>query len=151
MTPDPVRLTPGPVMWARPMPSRDGAKIFVMGFQNQAELIYFDKQSGQFMPFLDGLSADAVDVSRDGKWVSYVTYPEAELWRSKVDGTQKVQLSGSLNVAVGKWSPDGRRISSCRIESSTSCPRTVALQRLCLLAICRSRATTGRRTGRRWC
>jgi Tol biopolymer transport system component len=79
--------------------------------QSQTELVSFDRQSSQFVPFLDGLSAEMVEFSRDGKWVSYVTNPERELWRSQVDGSQKVQLSGDLQVLVAKWSPDGKQIS----------------------------------------
>jgi hypothetical protein len=34
-----------------------------------------------------------VSFSRDGRWVAYVTYPEGELWRSKLDGSQKLKLA----------------------------------------------------------
>src|SRR5207237_9617437 len=81
VNPNPVRLTTGPLRWTRPMLSRDGAKIFVVVSQSQTELVSFDRQSSQFVPFLDGLSAEMVEFSRDGKWVSYVTNPERDLWR----------------------------------------------------------------------
>jgi len=50
--------------------------------------------------------------SRDGKWVTYVAYPEATLWRSKVDGSERMQLTFPPLFAVQpRWSPDGSRIA----------------------------------------
>ena len=62
---------------------------------------------------MDGISAEFVDFSRDGQWVTYVSYPEGTLWRSRVDGgTQRLQLTfPPLRAAVPKWSPDGRQIA----------------------------------------
>src|SRR6266567_723014 len=51
-------------------------------------------------------------ISRDGQWVAYVSYPELTLWRSKVDGTQRLQLTfPPLQVVTPRWSPDGSRIA----------------------------------------
>jgi Tol biopolymer transport system component len=59
-----------------------------------------------------GLSAEGLDFSRDGKWVAYVTFPEGSLWRSRVDGSDKLQLSfAPLQVYLPRWSPDGKRIA----------------------------------------
>jgi Tol biopolymer transport system component len=53
-----------------------------------------------------------LDFSRDGKWVTYVSYPEGTLWRSTVEGEQRLQLtSPPIQVALPRWSPDGTRIS----------------------------------------
>jgi len=30
---------------------------------------------------------------KDGQWVAYASYPEGSLWRSKVDGTERLQLT----------------------------------------------------------
>jgi len=44
--------------------------------------------------------------------MAYVQYPDYTLWRSKIDGGDKVQLTFSPMTAVlRKWSPDGARIA----------------------------------------
>ena len=39
---DPVRLTNGPLSYGPPLPSRDGKKLFAVGYQNRGELIRYD-------------------------------------------------------------------------------------------------------------
>jgi Tol biopolymer transport system component len=71
----------------------------------------YDAKSGEFVPFLSGISADSVGFSKDAKWVAYVTYPESTLWRSKLDGSQRIQLTyPPLTAVLPSWSPDGRQI-----------------------------------------
>jgi Tol biopolymer transport system component len=58
------------------------------------------------------MSVAYVDFSRDGQWMAYVTFPEGTLWRSRLDGTDRLQLtSPPVNPAQPRWSPDGRRIA----------------------------------------
>ena len=84
---EPVQLTTGPLQFSNPLPSRDGKKLFVVGIQPRAELVRYDAKSGDFVPYLGGISASDVDFSRDGQWVTYVSLPEGTLWRSKLDGS----------------------------------------------------------------
>src|SRR5207249_1397582 len=80
--------------------------------QPRGELSRYDLTSGQFAPYLSGISAEMLDFSRDGKWVAYVTYPEGSLWRSALDGNQRLQLTfPPLQVRNPRWSPDGKRIA----------------------------------------
>ena len=108
----PVRLTSGPMSFNGAQPSADGKKIYAVGNQLRAELVRYDAKSGQFLPYLDGASIGDVSFSRDGQWMAYVTYPENILWRSRVDGTQKLQLTSSVPKYVNtpRWSPDGKQI-----------------------------------------
>jgi eukaryotic-like serine/threonine-protein kinase len=109
---EPMRLTSGPINFTAPLPSQDGKKIFVEGFKARGELQRFDLASKQFVPFLPGISAEGLSFSRDGQQVAYVTTPEGILWRSKLDGTDRLQLSlAPLEVAMPRWSPDGKRIA----------------------------------------
>jgi len=109
----PVQLTFGPVGFSSPVVSPDGKKMFVFGSQGKGELVHYDKQAKQFVPFLDGISASHVAFSRDGRWIAYVTVPDNMLWRSRIDGTENLQLTFAKNsaVALPSWSPDGRQIS----------------------------------------
>jgi serine/threonine protein kinase len=108
---EPVRLTAGPLNFYAPQPSLDGKKLYVIGEQPKAELTRFDAKSGQFVPFLNGISAHHTAFSRDSKWVCYISFPDGDLWRSRSDGSEKLQLTTApLSVDGCKWSPDGSRI-----------------------------------------
>jgi Tol biopolymer transport system component len=53
-----------------------------------------------------------VNFSRDGQWVTYVTYPEGNLWRCRIDGREKLQLTSTeLSIGAAQWSPDGHQIA----------------------------------------
>jgi Tol biopolymer transport system component/tRNA A-37 threonylcarbamoyl transferase component Bud32 len=107
----PVQLTSGPLSFESPQPSLDGKRIFTIGEQPRGELERFDAKSGQFVPYLAGVSASDVGFSRDGQWVAYVTYPENTLWRSRIDGSEKLQLTRPpLSPGNPAWSADGKKI-----------------------------------------
>ena len=50
-----------------PLPSKDGKKLFVVGALARGELSRYDAKSGEFLPFLSGISADSVSFSKDGE------------------------------------------------------------------------------------
>jgi eukaryotic-like serine/threonine-protein kinase len=109
---EPVQLTAGPMHLWGPSPSMDGKRLFVIGEQSRGELMRYDTASRQFVTFLSGISAEGLDFSRDGKWVAYVTFPEGILWRSRVDGSERLQLTNlPMKAALPRWSPDGKRIA----------------------------------------
>jgi len=108
---EPVQLTVGPLNYYGPVPSADGRWIFVVGEQRRGELVRYDTKTQQFVRYLSGISAEAVSFSKDGQWVAYVTYPDGSLWRSKADGSQRLQLSAPPMVAfLPRWAPDGKKI-----------------------------------------
>ena len=106
------QLTAGPMLFGAMTPSPDGKKLYVDGFQVRGELIRYDAQRHEFVPFLSGIGATNVSFSRDGKWVAYVSYPEGTLWRSRVDGSDRLQLTNPpVFAALPCWSPDGTQIA----------------------------------------
>lgn len=108
----PIQLTRGPTSYRAPAVSRDGRRIFVVGDQKRSELLRWDFGAGRFEPYLGGISAEAVDFSRDGQWVAYVTYPDGVLWRCRVDGAERRRLSPmSMHVYLPRWSPDGTHLA----------------------------------------
>jgi eukaryotic-like serine/threonine-protein kinase len=107
----PVRLTHGPLNYAGPLPSRDGNKIFALGWRVSGELVRCPLGAGECAPFLGGIDAWGVSFSRDGEWVVY-TLADGTLWRSRPDGTEKLQLTfPPQSAALPRWSPDGRQIA----------------------------------------
>jgi len=108
---EPVQLTAGPINYSRPLPSRDGTRIFALGTQVAGELLRYDASRKEFAQFAGGLSADHVEFTRDGLWMTYITFPEGSLWRARSDGTEQLQLTFSPQRALNpRWSPDGKRI-----------------------------------------
>jgi eukaryotic-like serine/threonine-protein kinase len=108
----PVALTSGPLSFVAPEPSLDGKKIYAIGEQRRSELVRYDAKTGQFLPYLGGISARQLLFSRDGKWVAYVSYPEGDLWRCRADGSEKLELipSSAMYNYDAEWSPDGSQI-----------------------------------------
>lgn len=110
--PAPVELTTIPPNFYMGGLSEDSKKLYVTVSQPHAELVRYDFMTHQFVPFLSGISAGEVEMSRDGEQVIYVRYPEATLWRAKTDGSEAAQITGpSLRVALPHWSPDGTHIA----------------------------------------
>jgi Tol biopolymer transport system component/predicted Ser/Thr protein kinase len=108
----PFQLTTGPLSFGALAPNPDGKKLFVAGRQGRGELVRYDARSHQFVQFLSGISAGELDFSRDGKWVTYVSYPDYSLWRSRVDGSDPLQLTFLPMAAdLPRWSPDGTQIA----------------------------------------
>jgi eukaryotic-like serine/threonine-protein kinase len=108
---EPVELTSGTTSYFAPVPGRDGKKLYAVAGFGRGELERYDRKTQAFAPFLGGISADSVAFSRDGQWVAYVSYPEGALWRSRADGSDKLQLNASsLYAVLPAWSPDGKEI-----------------------------------------
>ena len=109
---EPTQLTIGPLLFSNPTPSADGKKLFVIGQQRRFDLIGLDSKSQQFSVYLPGVSAGEADIQRNGDWITYVVHPELTLWRSKLDGSSRTQLTyAPMQVHMPLWSPDGTQIA----------------------------------------
>jgi DNA-binding winged helix-turn-helix (wHTH) protein/Tol biopolymer transport system component len=132
----PVRLTNGPIsFWQGGLPSRDGKQIFAIGSKERGQLVRYDIKSSQFVPLLSGISATDATYSIDGNWVAYIMFPEHTLWRSRSDGSERMQLTyPPMEVWEPFISPDGTKIafdsigdnSVCVIDVNGGSPRTIS-------------------------
>jgi Tol biopolymer transport system component len=67
----------------------------------------YDPHSGKLLPFLDDISMLQFVISPDRQWMAYSEYPSRHLWKSKLDGSDKVELTNSY-AEMPEWSPDGK-------------------------------------------
>lgn len=110
--PKPRQLTSGPMNFIRPLVPPDGKGLYAVGWQLRGELAQFDAASGNFIPHPASVSAEWLAYSRDGQRMAYATYPEAQLWRSKPDGSDRLQLTlPPMRARDPQWSPDGSTIA----------------------------------------
>jgi Tol biopolymer transport system component len=121
--PKPVQLSASPMTLTSPLSSKDGKKIFLIGRTYRGELMRYGSKAGQFAPFLGGISAEYVAFSNDGQWVAYVTYRDGALWRSRLDGSDRLQLTfPPMYPLLPRWSPDGKRIIFFEFSVSSDKP-----------------------------
>ena len=101
-----VRLTGNQIDIQAVAPGRDGERLFVLGRMDQGALQVYDPHTRKFVPYLDGVAARDFVISPDGQWMAYAEYPSGHLWKSRLDGSQPLQLTNSY-AAMEQWSPDG--------------------------------------------
>jgi Tol biopolymer transport system component len=113
-TGEPTRLTSGPLHFPSVVPAGDGKRLLVAGTQPRGEVLRYDLRTRAFEPYSRGVWARDFAFSRNGEQVAYVENraKESILWRSTLDGSQRVQLTQPpLLVLMARWSPDGERIA----------------------------------------
>lgn len=107
----PLRLTAGPLSYELPYPSPDGEHLYAIGLKERGELVRFDRTEKTFVPYLSGVSATDITASSDGRWVTYLSYPDQAIWRRKADGSEPLQLTPANTPAIyPRISPDGRKV-----------------------------------------
>lgn len=108
----PIPITNGPLDYRAPITERGGRRTFFIGLNTQAELLRYDRITSIFVPYTAGLSnARRVEFSRDGNWVAWIRQDDGSLWRSRADGSGRLQLIGRpMQVFTMHWSPDARQL-----------------------------------------
>ena len=110
--PAPTLLYTGPLELTEPVASRNTKELYVIGADRRGELSIYDDRSSRFVPYLGGISASYVAFSPDRQWIAYVSYPDGALWKSRIDGSDKMQLTfPPMGVLNPRWSPDGKSIA----------------------------------------
>ncbi len=108
----PVRLTAGPIGFGALVPSREGRRLLAIGRVNdQIELLQPTPDRKQFVPMVKLAEVYGADLSPKGDWLALVL-PGWTLWRSRPDGTERIQLAADFSggVTYPRWSPDGAKI-----------------------------------------
>jgi serine/threonine protein kinase/Tol biopolymer transport system component len=105
--PAPVRLTGNQIPVLASTPSRDSRSLFVLSGADQGVMRAYDPRLKKLAPLLEDLSMMQFVISPDREWMAYTEYPSRHLWKSKLDGSEKLQLTHSY-AAMEQWSPDGK-------------------------------------------
>jgi Tol biopolymer transport system component/DNA-binding winged helix-turn-helix (wHTH) protein len=105
----PFQLTFGPDNPWGGTPSRDGRHIFFYNGAWREDLKRLDLATGQFFNLGPKTDAMHVSFSRDGNWIAYIDTEHGGLYRSHLDGTDRVELTAhGESVSFPRWSPDGK-------------------------------------------
>jgi Tol biopolymer transport system component/DNA-binding winged helix-turn-helix (wHTH) protein len=114
----PVQLTFGPNNYGGLIAGSNKDRVFVWSGNEHLEVARYYADSGRIEPLLAGTRSPSVTLAPAGDRLSFAT--GGELWRSRVDGSQRELLvSGSPPIDDIRWSPDGRRILFHAAESGT--------------------------------
>jgi DNA-binding winged helix-turn-helix (wHTH) protein/Tol biopolymer transport system component len=107
----PLQLYATPDRLSDPRFSLDGKTMFFVNFQERRELVRYDSVQKLFLPYLGGIPVRLLNFSKDGQWLAYRNETDGTLWRSRADGTDKLQLTfPPMDAYHSTWSPDGKEI-----------------------------------------
>lgn len=108
----PWQITSGPLDYEAPVTSPQGHKIYFVGVDSQYELLLQSITSGQFLPLYPNREARWVEYSRDGQWMAWLNASDGSLWRSRIDGNERLQLTTPpFHGFTMKWAPDNNRLA----------------------------------------
>jgi DNA-binding winged helix-turn-helix (wHTH) protein/Tol biopolymer transport system component len=108
---DPIQLTRGPIAFDHPNAAPDGNRLFAIGSHNEYQLLRIDPKTSAKTAMLAESGATDMDFSLDGQWVVYAARENGTLWKSRLDGSGKVQLTAAATGAFAPhWSPDQKQI-----------------------------------------
>lgn len=110
-TGQPIQLTKGPIAFDHPDALQNGKRIFAIGSHNEYQLLRIDPKTSAKTAMLAESGATDMDFSLDGQWVVYAARENGTLWKSRIDGSNKVQLTaGATGAFAPHWSPDQKQI-----------------------------------------
>ena len=123
----PRPLTFGPLDFVAPVFTPDGRQLVAAGALRRMELLRYAASRSRFERVPDAGGA-FVEYSRDGQWVAWVDPSSMTLWRSRRDGTGRLQLTvPPMAVGLIHWSPDGHRLLFVADPTGGRQPRAVYL------------------------
>jgi Tol biopolymer transport system component/DNA-binding winged helix-turn-helix (wHTH) protein len=109
----PRLITNGPLDYSAPSTAPGGERVYFIGNTAQFELLRAVPKSTAFTALEQNLSAaELAQYSPDGKWVAWSNAADHSLWRSRVDGSERIELTNPpLRIFAMRWSPDDRRLA----------------------------------------
>ncbi len=121
-TPKPRQITNGPLDYEAPVTSPGGGRVHFIGVNQQIELLHALPNSSTFIALDENLSAAALaQYSPDGHWVAWLNASDGSLWRSRADGSERIELTTPpLRIFSMKWSPDNRSLALMAAEPGMS-------------------------------
>ncbi len=111
-----VRLTPAQMDVVAMTPTRDSANLLVIGRVAQGSMQAYDSKEQRFIPFLNGLAASSFVISPDRQWMVYADYPRHLLWRSRLDGSERLPLT-DIPAWMPEWSRDSKWVVFCNFKA----------------------------------
>jgi Tol biopolymer transport system component/DNA-binding winged helix-turn-helix (wHTH) protein len=108
----PRQITNGPLDYEAPSTSPGSDRIYFIGVNSQIELLHAVPKSNYFKLLDQNLSAAALaQYSPDGQWVAWLNASDGSLWRSRADGSDRIELiTPPLRIFSIRWSPDNSRL-----------------------------------------
>jgi Tol biopolymer transport system component/DNA-binding winged helix-turn-helix (wHTH) protein len=107
----PIQLTMGPIAFDHPNAIPGTNRILAIGSHNEYQLLRIDPRTNAKTAMLAESGATDMDFSLDGQWVVYAARENGTLWKSRIDGSGKVQLTAAATGAFAPhWSPDQKQI-----------------------------------------
>ncbi len=109
----PHRITNGPMDFLAPLAGRHDTSVYAIGQQQNSRQFSFDPSTHQVLPDLPlPTEVRRTEFSADSHWMAWLDDRTGSLWRSRSDGTQRLQLTTPPSeVWMMKWSPDAQRIA----------------------------------------
>jgi Tol biopolymer transport system component len=108
-----MQITNGPLIFEAPGTSPGNHLVHFIGVDPQIELLQAMPRSSEFTSMGQNLSAaELAEYSPDGKWVAWLNASDGSLWRSRADGSERIELTTPpMRIFSMKWSPDNRRLA----------------------------------------
>jgi DNA-binding winged helix-turn-helix (wHTH) protein/Tol biopolymer transport system component len=110
-TTNPLQLTTGPIAFDHPVALPAAGRVFVIGSQSEYQLLRIDPKTSTKTAMLTESGATDIDFSLDGQWVVYAARESGTLWKSRLDGSGRLELTAKATGAFAPaWSPDEKQI-----------------------------------------
>jgi len=115
---EPRQITNGPLEYEGPSTAPGSDRVNFIGVDTQIELLHALPDSSTFVSLGPTLSAAALaEYSPDGQWVAWLNAADGSLWRSRIDGSERIELTAPpLRIFAMKWSPDDKRLALMAVE-----------------------------------
>jgi len=114
----PRQITNGPLDYEAPSTSPGSNRIYFIGADSHYELLHALPGSSAFIALAQELNAAALaEYSPDGHWVAWLNDSDGSLWRSRIDGSDRIELTTPpLRIFRMKWSFDSKRLALMAVE-----------------------------------